>query len=111
MGCYLAKAGVKCVIFERELFPPAVVESFSGSVGNASFPRSGVLSSPWRRQSFLTSLALPGLPKDQGGAYDMNFNGGFKDKAMAPETHVDIRFNERLQEGVDREYTLPRGPQ
>ncbi|PYX47123.1 MAG: FADH2-dependent halogenase PltA, partial [Acidobacteria bacterium] len=28
MGCYLAKAGVKCVVFERELFPrPHVGES------------------------------------------------------------------------------------
>src|SRR5258708_20041185 len=43
--------------------------------------------------------------EDQG-AYEMNFQGGFKDKdQINPESHVEIRFNERQQEGVDREYT------
>ena len=105
MGCYLAKAGVKCVIFERELFPrPHVGESLVPSAMRV-----------FRDLDFIESMEAAKFPhkfgaawtsEDQGGAYDMNFNGGFKDKAeMAPETHVDIRFNERLQEGVDREYT------
>jgi 1H-pyrrole-2-carbonyl-[peptidyl-carrier protein] chlorinase len=108
MGAYLAKAGVKCVVFERELFPrPHVGESlvpssmrvfrdldFLDQMEDAKFPRK--FGAAWTAE-------------DQRGVYNMNFQGGFTANAdgdrMAPESHVDIRFNERQQEGVDREYT------
>lgn len=107
MGAYLAKAGVSCVIFERELFPrPHVGESlvpssmrvfkdleFLEQMEEAKFPRK--YGAAWTAE-------------DQAGSYDMNFQGGFQDnpaEQMAPESHVDITFSERLQEGVDREYT------
>ncbi len=104
MGAYLAKAGVNCVVFERELFPrPHVGESlvpsamrvfrdldFLGQMEEAKFPHK--FGAAWTAE-------------DQG-AYEMNFQGGFKDQnQIKPESHVEIRFNERQQEGVDREYT------
>jgi flavin-dependent dehydrogenase len=107
MGAYLAKAGVSCVVFERELFPrPHVGESlvpsamrvfrdldFLGQMEEAKFPHK--FGAAWTAE-------------DQG-AYEMNFQGGFTDKddkdQIKPESHVEIRFNERQQEGVDREYT------
>jgi flavin-dependent dehydrogenase len=104
MGAYLAKAGVNCVVFERELFPrPHVGESlvpsamrvfrdldFLGQMEEAKFPHK--FGAAWTAED--------------RGAYDMNFQGGFKDvDVLAPESHVDIRFNERQQDGVDREYT------
>ncbi len=104
MGCYLEKAGVKCAIFERELFPrPHVGESlvpssmrvfrdldFLGHMEEAKFPRK--YGAAWTAE-------------DQAGTYDMNFKGGFDSDELHPESHVEIRFNERQQEGVDREYT------
>ena len=78
MGAYLAKAGVNCVVFERELFPrPHVGESlvpsamrvfrdldFLGQMEEAKFPHK--FGAAWTAE-------------DQG-AYEMNFQGGFKDK-------------------------------
>ncbi len=105
MGSYLAKAGVKCVIFERELFPrPHVGESLVPS--SMRVFRDLDLIEKMEEAKFPHKFGAAWTSEDQGGAYDMNFKGGFKDRAeMAPQTHVDIRFNERLQEGVDREYT------
>jgi 1H-pyrrole-2-carbonyl-[peptidyl-carrier protein] chlorinase len=108
MGAYLGKAGVKCVVFERELFPRP-------HVGESLVPSSMRV---FRDLEFLDQMEEAKFPKkfgaawtaeDQGGAYDMNFQGGFTRNAdgdqIAPESHVEIRFNEREQEGVDREYT------
>ena len=104
MGCYLAKAGVNCVLFERELFPrPHVGESLVPSAMRV-----------FRDLDFLDQMEEAKFPHKFGaawtaedrGAYNMDFKGGFKDRdELAPESHVDIRFNERQQDGVDREYT------
>jgi len=104
MGAYLAKAGANCVVLERELFPrPHVGESLVPSAMRV-----------FRDLDFLDQMEEAKFPHKFGaawtaedrGAYDMDFKGGFKDKdEIAPESHVDIRFNERVQEGVDREYT------
>src|SRR5258707_11073495 len=87
MGAYLAKAGVSCVVFERELFPrPHVGESlvpsamrvfrdldFLGQMEEAKFPHK--FGAAWTAE-------------DQG-AYEMNFQGGFKDQnQINPESHV-----------------------
>ena len=77
MGAYLAKAGVNCVVFERELFPrPHVGESlvpsamrvfrdldFIGQMEEAKFPHK--FGAAWTAE-------------DQG-AYEMNFKGGQDD--------------------------------
>lgn len=104
MGAYLAKAGANCVVLERELFPrPHVGESLVPSAMRV-----------FRDLDFLDQMEEAKFPHKFGaawtaedrGAYDMDFKGGFKDRdEIAPESHVDIRFNERQQDGVDREYT------
>ncbi|MGA7906131.1 MAG: NAD(P)/FAD-dependent oxidoreductase [Candidatus Sulfotelmatobacter sp.] len=104
MASYLAKAGVNCVVFERELFPRP-------HVGESLVPSSMRV---FRDLGFLDQMEAAKFPKKFGaawtaedrGAYDMDFKGGFKDSdQMRPESHVDISFSERQQEGVDREYT------
>ncbi|MGA8764278.1 MAG: FAD-dependent monooxygenase, partial [Candidatus Sulfotelmatobacter sp.] len=100
MGSYLAKAGVNCVVFERELFPrPHVGESLVPSAMRV-----------FRDLDFLDQMEEAKFPHKFGaawtaedrGAYDMDFKGGFKDRdELAPESHVDISFNERKQDGVD----------
>ncbi len=96
-AAYLAKAGVKCVVFERELFPrPHVGESlvpastrvlreigFDHKMEEAKFPRK--FGAAW------TTTAKP--------KYDMNWRG------VDDDCKVDIRFAERTQPGVDRDYT------
>jgi FADH2 O2-dependent halogenase len=98
LAAYLAKAGVKCVVFERELFPrPHVGESlvpsstrvfkdldFLGQMEEAKFPHK--FGAVW-------------TAKDQASAYDHDWDG------MAPEENASIRFDEREQPGVDKNYT------
>jgi len=106
MAAYLAKAGANCVVFERELFPRP-------HVGESLVPSSMRV---FRDLGFLEQMEEAKFPKKFGaawtaedqGAYEMNFQGGFTSKTDAeinPESYVDIRFNEREQDGVDREYT------
>jgi 1H-pyrrole-2-carbonyl-[peptidyl-carrier protein] chlorinase len=99
MACYLAKAGVKCVVFEGAIFPrPHVGESlvpsstrvfkdldFLGQMEEAKFPHK--FGAVWTTD-------------DKKPSYVHNLEG------MAPEYNVDIRFDERQQEGMeDRNYT------
>lgn len=105
MGAYLAKAGVNCVIFERELFPrPHVGESLVPS--SMRVFRDLDFLSQMEEAKFPHKFGAAWTAEDQG-AYEMNFQGGFKDDKdqLNPESYVDIRFNERQQDGVDREYT------
>ena len=104
MGAYLSKAGASCVVLERELFP-------RHHVGESLVPSAMRV---FRDLDFLDQMEEAKFPHKFGaawtaedrGAYDMDFKGGFKDRdEIAPESHVDIRFNERQQDGVDREYT------
>jgi 1H-pyrrole-2-carbonyl-[peptidyl-carrier protein] chlorinase len=112
MACYLAKAGVSCVVFERELFPrPHVGESlvpssgrvfkdldFIGQMEEAKFPHK--YGAAWTAAS-------------TGGTYNTNWHdlndwaGDCTPRAeeIQPDTHAQFRFEERKQEGVDRNYT------
>jgi 1H-pyrrole-2-carbonyl-[peptidyl-carrier protein] chlorinase len=107
MGAYLGKAGVKCAIFERELFPrPHVGESLVPSAMRVF--RDLDFLDQMEEAKFPHKFGAAWTAEDQQGTYDMDFKGGFKDgdqDVLHPEAHVEIRFNERQQEGVDREYT------
>src|ERR1700726_4736744 len=107
MASYLAKAGVKCVVFERELFPrPHVGESLVPSAMRVF--RDLDFLDQMEEAKFPHKFGAAWTAEGQAGGYDMNFKGGYDDKnhdVLSPESHVDIRFNERQQEGVDREYT------
>lgn len=99
MASYLAQAGLSCVIFEKELFPRP-------HVGESLVPSS---TRVFKEIGFLETLDQSGFPKkfgaawtsaDKGPVYNHNFEG------MEVDCHAGIRFDERQQPGVDRNYTF-----
>ncbi len=97
MAGYLAKNGVSCVVFERELFPRP-------HVGESLVPSSMRV---FKDLDFLDQMEEAKFPRKYGAAwtaddrraYDMSLDG------LSPDNYADIRFEERQQEGVDRNYT------
>lgn len=110
MGAYLAKAGVSCVVFERDIFPrPHVGESF--------VPSSTRI---FKELDFLRVMEAHRFPKKYGATwtasptvrpYSMDWKGVDGDcaptdpSAITAEARADIRFEERAQPGVDQPYT------
>lgn len=98
-AAYLARAGLKCVVLERELFPrPHVGESLVPAATRV-----------FNELGFLEQLEHAGFPRKFGAAwtsadkapvYAMDWDG------LAADCHVDIRFDEREQAGVDRNHTF-----
>jgi flavin-dependent dehydrogenase len=98
VAAYLAKAGISCTVLEREVFPRP-------HVGESLVPSS---TRVFRDLDFLPKMEAAGFPRkygaawtavDQGSVYQMNWNG------LAPDTHADVRFEEREQSGVSQNYT------
>jgi FADH2 O2-dependent halogenase len=98
-AAYLAKAGMSCVVFENELFPRP-------HVGESLVPSS---TRVFKELGFLEKMDQAGFPHkygaawttaDQGPVYTDSFDG------LEPDCHVNIRFEEREQAGVDRNYTF-----
>jgi 1H-pyrrole-2-carbonyl-[peptidyl-carrier protein] chlorinase len=97
MAAYLAKAGVNCVVFERELMPRE-------HVGESLVPSS---TRVFRDLDFLEKMEEAKFPHKFGAAwtaasdanvYRMDFGG------VSADSHVDVRFAERDQ-GVGQNYT------
>lgn len=97
MAAYLARAGVNCVLFERENMPRA-------HVGESLVPSS---TRVFRDLDFLPKMEASGFPRKYGAAwtaaggqsiYSHNLDG------LAAESGADIRFEERDQ-GVGQNYT------
>ncbi|BCL84568.1 hydroxylase [Ktedonobacteria bacterium brp13] len=99
MASYLAKAGLSCVVLERELFPrPHVGESF--------VPAS---TRVFKEIGFLEKIDQAGFPKKYGGAWTTNGKGAvYTDswEGLTADCNVNVRFEEREQPGVDRNYTF-----
>src|SRR5271157_2120427 len=98
MAAYLAKAGVSCVLFERELFPRP-------HVGESLVPSS---TRVFKDLDFIPKMEEAKFPHkfgavwttdDHRAAYVHDLEG------LAPDCNVDIRFDERHQPGVDKNYT------
>ena len=99
MGAYLAKAGVRCVVFERELFPRP-------HVGESLVPSS---TRVFRDLDFLPQMEEAKFPHKFGAVwtaddkqknpYQLGWEG------LAADCHADIRFDEREQVGVNKNYT------
>ena len=97
MAAYLAKAGISCVVFERELFPRP-------HVGESLVPSS---TRVFKDLGFLEKMEENKFPHKYGAAwtasssrtYETNWDG------LAAENNVDIEFREREQPGVDQLYT------
>ena len=98
MAAYLAKAGVKCVVFERELFPRP-------HVGESLVPSS---TRVFKDLDLLPILDAEKFPHKFGAvwtaagrqrAFDHDFQG------LTMDQRADIRFDERDQPGVSQNYT------
>jgi FADH2 O2-dependent halogenase len=104
MGAYLAKAGVNCVVFERELFPrPHVGESLVPS--SMRVFRDLDLIDQMEAAKFPHKYGAAWTAEDHRGVYDHDWAGLKEGAELKPESHVDVTFAERAQEGVDRDYT------
>lgn len=98
LASYLARAGLSCVIFERELFPRP-------HVGESLVPSS---TRVLKAIGFLEQMELAGFPRKYGAAWTTSGKGPvYVDsfEGLEPDCHVNIRFDERAQPGVDRNYT------
>jgi FADH2 O2-dependent halogenase len=96
---YLARAGISCVVFERDLFPRP-------HVGESLVPSSTRI---FKEIGFLEKMDQAGFPKKYGAAWTTSGKGPiYTDsfEGLEPDCHVGIRFDERVQPGVDRNYTF-----
>jgi len=97
-AAYLARAGVSCVVFEQELFPRP-------HVGESLVPSS---TRVFKELGFLPKLDAAGFPRKYGAAWTASNQGmvyTHSFEGLEAGSHVDIRFVEREQVGVDRPYT------
>jgi FADH2 O2-dependent halogenase len=112
MAAYLAKAGVRCVVFERELFPRP-------HVGESLVPSS---TRVFKDLDFLPQMEEAKFPHKYGaiwtaGAKGNAYHHDFADlpadlenkekaaKKLDADSHAEIRFEEREQPGVELNYT------
>ena len=98
MAAYLAKAGAKCVVFERELFPRP-------HVGESLVPSS---TRVFKDLDFLQQMEDAKFPHKFGAVWttdDKSIPFGHDLEGLGPDCNVDIRFEEREQPGIDKNYT------
>src|ERR1700730_18410002 len=93
MAAYLAKAGITCVVFERELFPRP-------HVGESLVPSS---TRVFKDLNFLPQMEEAKFPHKFGAVWTTNDeNPGYVHdlEGLSPDYNVDICFEDRLQEGM-----------
>lgn len=98
MAAYLARAGVKCGVFEREVFPRE-------HVGESLVPSS---TRVFHDIGFLDKMLASDFPKKYGAAWtaaagNQMYEHGWE--GLMPQEHVDIAFRERDQAGVHLDHT------
>ncbi|MDQ2716675.1 MAG: tryptophan 7-halogenase [Chloroflexota bacterium] len=98
-AAYLAKAGLSCVLFEREIFPRP-------HVGESLVPSS---TRVFKELGFLEKMDQAHFPRKYGAAWTSADHGRvFTDsfQGLEVDCHAGIRFGELEQPGVDRNYTF-----
>lgn len=98
-AAYLAKAGLRCVVFERELFPRP-------HVGESLVPSS---TRVFNELGFLPKIEEYGFPKKYGAVWTASANSPLYEhgwEGLEADNHANIRFDEREQPGVNRNYTF-----
>lgn len=98
MASYLGKAGVRTVLFERALFPRE-------HVGESLVPSS---TRVFHEIGFLDTMEREKFPKKYGAVWTTpsSKHYGVHDwENLERDCHAAIRFDERAQPGVDRNYT------
>jgi flavin-dependent dehydrogenase len=99
IASYLARAGISCAIFERELFPRP-------HVGESLVPSS---TRVFKEIGFLEQMDQAGFPRKYGAAWTSSGKGPvYTDsfEGLEADCNAGIRFEERQQPGVDRNYTF-----
>ena len=98
VASFLAKKGLRCVVLERELFPrPHVGESLVPAATRV-----------FRELDLLETLDDVGFPKKYGAVWTASANSPLYSHdwdGLEPDYHAAVRFEERPQPGVDRNYT------
>ena len=97
-GAYVAKAGLRCVIFESELFPRP-------HIGESLVPSS---TRVFNDLGFLEQMERAGFPRKYGAAWTASSNSPIYQHewdGLEAESYADLRFEERQQAGVDQPYT------
>nr|BBH88090.1 hypothetical protein KTC_28410 [Thermosporothrix sp. COM3] len=98
-AAYLQKAGLSCVILERELFPrPHVGESLVPS-STRVFKEIGFMDK-MEQGGFVKKYGAAWTSAGRGPVYSDSFDG------LEADCYAGIRFDEREQPGVDRNYTF-----
>lgn len=98
MAAYLARAGVRCVVLEKELFPRP-------HVGESLVPSS---TRVFKDLDFLPVMEEARFPHKFGAVWTAHGGSRMYDhdwEGLAPDCNIDIRFDERDQAGVDQNYT------
>jgi FADH2 O2-dependent halogenase len=99
MAAYLAKAGVNCVVFERELFPRP-------HVGESLVPSS---TRVFNELGFLPQMEEARFPRKYGAIWTAqeraSKNYSVDWEGLNPDCHAQVRFEERQQPGVNRNFT------
>lgn len=98
MAAYLAKAGVRCVLFERDIFPRE-------HVGESLVPSS---TRVFKDLDFLDQMEEHKFPRKFGAVWTASQSNKMYDHdwdGLDPDNYADIRFDEREQSGVDKNYT------
>jgi len=106
-AAYMAKAGLSCVVFEKELFPrPHVGESLVPS-STRVFNEIGFLDK-MDRSGFPRKYGAAWTTVDEGPLYQHDWDRYDPSEldGLEPESYVDFRFEERQQPGVNRNYTF-----
>jgi FADH2 O2-dependent halogenase len=98
MAAYLAKAGIRCALFERDIFPRE-------HVGESLVPSS---TRVFNDLGFIDQMEQHRFPHKYGAvwtashskqAYSHDWDG------LGADNYADINFDERVQAGVDKNYT------
>lgn len=98
LAAYLAKAGVKCAVFERAIFPRP-------HVGESLVPSS---TRVFKELGFLEQMEEHKFPHKYGAVWTVATSALTADHdwdGLEPDCHVDVRFDERKQRGVEQNYT------
>ncbi len=98
MAAYLGKAGVSCVLFERDIFPRE-------HVGESLVPSS---TRVFKELDFLPQMEHAKFPRKFGAVWTASHSirtYNVEWEGLSADTFADIRFEERNQPGVDKNYT------
>jgi 1H-pyrrole-2-carbonyl-[peptidyl-carrier protein] chlorinase len=97
LAAYLGKAGAKCVVFEHELFPRP-------HVGESLVPSS---TRVFHELGFLPKMEEARFPHKYGAVWTADEQRAYAHDldGLSPDCHAQLRFEERPQPGVDRNYT------